>query len=386
MHLIVVKTVTYHLKLRVEIDDASFTVTDNGVGLSPLIIKKSLNYLERVSDKALYVSPTRGQMGNALKVIWATPYVLDGTKGVVEVWSKDKYHLIEVSLDRISQKPKLEHTKKSGNVKNGTKIKIHLPDLTSLKTEKPSVFYNDTLTAQGLIEAYNIFNPHTTFHYDGKTYEATNKDWKKWKSDDATSPHWYNTETLRNLIAGYIKKENEGSTPKTVREFVSEFRGLSSTSKQKRVTDGFSGVFLHDLVKNMDIDLGFVENLLERMQAESKPVQPQILGIIGEEHIKKCLTELGYIEESLTYARRKGIGGGLPFLFEFASGVKENEEEGRRIITGMNWSPTLNIPANEILDAIAKMRFDIHDPVVVVIHLVKPRFEFTDKGKTRISL
>lgn len=55
----------------IETDDKSFTVTDNGVGLSSQIIKKSQNYLKRVSDKTYYVSPTRGQMGNALKVIWA---------------------------------------------------------------------------------------------------------------------------------------------------------------------------------------------------------------------------------------------------------------------------------------------------------------------------
>ena len=39
-------------------------------------LERSLDYLVRVSDKAHYVSPSRGQLGNALKCVWAAPYVM----------------------------------------------------------------------------------------------------------------------------------------------------------------------------------------------------------------------------------------------------------------------------------------------------------------------
>ena len=59
------------------------SVADNGPGISPKTIKKSLDYLIRISDKQFYVSPTRGQMGNALKAIYAAPYVALGKSKVI---------------------------------------------------------------------------------------------------------------------------------------------------------------------------------------------------------------------------------------------------------------------------------------------------------------
>ena len=375
-------------KIEIEINDNSFTVTDNGTGLSSQVIKKSQDYLKRVSDKAYYVSPTRGQMGNALKVIYAAPYVLNGEYGKVEIWSKGLHHTVEISLDRISQKPILQHSKQKCVVKNGTKIKIYIPNSASLKSSETADFYNPPMTAMELIGSYAAFNPHATFHYDDKTWEATNKKWKKWRSDTPTSPHWYSSETMRNLIAAYIKKENDGGRVMTVREFVSEFKGLSSTIKQKQVTEGFSGIYLHDLVKDNDIDMEFVASLLTRMQEKSKPVKPHVMGVIGEEHLKKQILSFGCTEDSFNYARRKGDDG-LPFVMEFAFGVMKEEEANiwkRRIITGLNWSPALQTPAHEIDESIGKMRIDDHDPVILIVHMVKPRFDFTDKGKTRVSL
>src|SRR5690606_8006700 len=64
--------------------DDTITVTDNGPGIPAETIARSLDYMVRVSNKAYYVSPTRGAMGNALKVIWAAPFVATG-QGTVEI-------------------------------------------------------------------------------------------------------------------------------------------------------------------------------------------------------------------------------------------------------------------------------------------------------------
>jgi nitrogen fixation/metabolism regulation signal transduction histidine kinase len=63
----------------------TISVADNGPGLPWETLKGSLDYLVRVSDKSSYVSPTRGQLGNALKCIWAAAFVADGTRGRVDV-------------------------------------------------------------------------------------------------------------------------------------------------------------------------------------------------------------------------------------------------------------------------------------------------------------
>jgi hypothetical protein len=44
------------------------------------------------------------------------------------------------------------------------------------------------------------------------------------------------------------------------------------------------------------------------------------------------------------------------------------------------------MPISESSSLIQKMRIDPHDPVTVVLHIARPRFEFTDHGKTRLQL
>src|SRR5438876_9361786 len=52
--------------IRITIEDDAFSVQDNGPGLPVDTLQRSLEYDVRVSDKAYYVSPTRGRLGNAL--------------------------------------------------------------------------------------------------------------------------------------------------------------------------------------------------------------------------------------------------------------------------------------------------------------------------------
>lgn len=54
--------------IHAEMGNDALVVSDNGPGLPLAVLKKSLDYAVRVSDKTGYVSPSRGQQGNALKV------------------------------------------------------------------------------------------------------------------------------------------------------------------------------------------------------------------------------------------------------------------------------------------------------------------------------
>src|SRR5262249_25260862 len=62
-------------------------VQDNGPGVPAAVVKRSTDYAVRVSDKMYYVSPTRGQQGNAFKCLWAAPLVATGERGLVEVFT-----------------------------------------------------------------------------------------------------------------------------------------------------------------------------------------------------------------------------------------------------------------------------------------------------------
>lgn len=129
--------------VEVTIDDDGFSVQDNGPGLPAETLERSLDYLKRVSDKTFYVSPTRGQLGNALKTVWAAPFVADGEQGLVEVWSQGVYHIIEVAIDRIAQRPVIEHNREESDVvKNGTLMRVNWKNSLSPKTKlklKPQV-------------------------------------------------------------------------------------------------------------------------------------------------------------------------------------------------------------------------------------------------------
>ena len=373
--------------ITVDVGTDGFSVRDNGPGIPAETLARSLDYMKRVSDKTFYVSPTRGQMGNALKTVWAAPFVADGERGHVDVWSQGLHHIIEIAVDRIAQKPAIEYdTQESDFVKNGTFVKIGWAESACLLRSRMDDFYNPIPTARDLVEGYAAFNPHATFRLGDVTFEATTPEWPKWKPDDPTSAHWYTAETLRDLIAAYVAGESENGHGRTVREFVSEFKGLSSTKKQKEVTADLSGMYLHDLVNGGDIDMRIVRTLLVSMREKSRAPKAPKLGVIEQEHLKNWMVRYaGVAEESVRYARRTGEND-LPHIVEVAFGVSASDIAERRVVTGLNWSPTLKIPTLVLEGLLGEMRVDTHDPITIVVHLARPRFNFVDRGKTRLDL
>jgi DNA topoisomerase VI subunit B len=125
--------------IKVEWQKDFFSVEDNGPGIPPEILETSLDYSKRVSDKINCISPSRGALGNAWKSIWAAPMVADGERGHIEVISRGIHHKVEVSLDRIGQKPNKVHEQKKCIVRNGTFVKIHYPDLLAWKMRKVEI-------------------------------------------------------------------------------------------------------------------------------------------------------------------------------------------------------------------------------------------------------
>ena len=115
--------------LEVHVDAHGLSVQDNGPGIPTRTIDASLDYLVRASDKAFYVSPTRGQLGNALKCLWAAPFVVDGERSVIEVSADSIRHRIEVCLDRIAGKTRVQRIPEPSLVKTGTLIRMPWPNV-----------------------------------------------------------------------------------------------------------------------------------------------------------------------------------------------------------------------------------------------------------------
>ena len=220
--------------ITVSITENALTVGDNGPGIPGSVIEDVLDYSVRASSKDAYISPTRGAQGNALKTVLAIPYVLSGCEhGEVTITSQGQRHRVSVTVDRIAQRPEIRSEIEDGVVRNGTEITLTWPDSAC----------SDLVAAKGQIlqmaEAYALFNPHASFTLpDLAQLARSTTTCAKWIASEPTSAHWYTADQLRGLMAAYISAEPDGGRARTVREFVSEFRGLSATRKQKAILAG----------------------------------------------------------------------------------------------------------------------------------------------------
>jgi len=227
---------------------------------------------------------------------------------------------------------------------------------------------------------------------DQTTIEATDPDWLKWKPSDPTSAHWYTPQHLDRLTAGYIADDADHGRERTVRELVSEFRGLSGSAKQKKVLEatGLARAPLSSLVVNGAVDAGHVGRLLAAMQDNTKPVKPAALGIIGKDPFRQRFEAAGCEMESFEYRKVTDTTDGVPWVVETAFGWCP-EAESRRLITGVNWSPGIINPFRELgsfgqsLDAVlSQQRVNRDEPIIMVLHMACPRVEYTDRGKSAV--
>jgi DNA topoisomerase VI subunit B len=70
------------------------TVSDNGPGIPPEVVRRILDYDTRTSDKAQYRSTTRGTQGNALKAVIGIPHAL-GSKAPIIIESCGVRHEVK---------------------------------------------------------------------------------------------------------------------------------------------------------------------------------------------------------------------------------------------------------------------------------------------------
>lgn len=388
--------------ISIELQPDSVSVADNGPGLPASILEKSLDYLTRTSDKAFYVSPSRGQLGNALKCLWAAAYVASGENqfGIVDVETGGTCYRIEVNCDRIAQQPQIELKRSPSSVKSGTKITLHWQEIASYLDGTYSFdFYQSPyagdgvlLSLENLIVRYAAMNPHAGFRLQPiesapLVFQPIAPTWKKWKTDTPTSSHWYRLDDLVNLIAGYLQADQQTATRRTLRDFIGEFHGLSGSQAKKDVLEAIDGqgVHLDQLVKDGEIDRGRVGDLLDAMQERSKPVKPKALGIIGKTSFQS-LVEQRLGAGAFQYRKKEGVVEGLPYVIEVCFGVLSVPDWASLIWTGLNWSPVLKIPFPELPSLLNRCRVESRDPVVVFVHLACPRLNYTERGKGAIQL
>lgn len=365
-------------------------VTDNGPGITTETIDGIIDYSVRVSSREAYPSPSRGRQGNGMKTLIAMGYVIDGNLGETVIEARGIAHRIQFRTDAIRQEPRVNCHRGPSTVKNGTRVRVHLP-VTACG------LLDDTDRFLPFVRTFTALNPHLAVSLDlnGERVietQPTNPNWQKWRPSDPIPTHWHTPETLHRYAGACINADRErGARVRSVRDFVAGFRGLSGTAKQKAVLDEI-GLFrapLDDLFTDNRVDQAAIASLLTAMQRNSNPVKPQALGTIRKEHFHRVLIEgNGGHPASFKYHRIIDTDrAGLPFVVEAAFAAGDAAQ-----IAGLNWSagivnPFRSLSAWQSLDGIlAQQHVYNSDRVALAIHLACPVIQFTDRRKSRAAL
>jgi DNA topoisomerase VI subunit B len=389
--------------ISIDVMGDKIVIEDNGHGIPAKVIDGVLDYSVRVSSREAYCSPTRGQQGNALKTILPMAYVLnehlgEDASGTTFIESRGIAHRIEFAVYHIRQEPLIARTTERSFITSGTRITVTLPaykrgDYTSdlLESAKPDFLR--------LAESYAWLNPHLTLRvtWNGECkidIKTSNPTWTKWLPSWPTSAHWYDESRLRRYMAAHVAHRRK----MTVREFIGEFDGMTSTAKQKKILAeiGASHVSLHEFFGLKKANTGNIAKLLAALKKHTKPVKPAALGIIGKEHLFSMMEASGGDPKTFTYNRSTGETDGIPRVVEFAFGIHRDGLSAasgprRKITTGVNFSPgiknrfrQLGHGGESLDDILANVRANTAQPVIAVLHLACPRVAYTDRGKSAI--
>jgi hypothetical protein len=134
-----------------------------------------------------------------------------------------------------------------------------------------------------------------------------------------------------------------------------------------------------------------IGRLLNACREHTKEVKPEDLGLLGKDHLRAVCLAAGAAEAGFCY--RKALGktdAGLPYAIEVAFGYCPDEAY-RQLVTGVNSSPGIENPFRQIgyntFSGLLDRRYVRHgEPVIFILHYTCPRVDYTDRGKSAISL
>ena len=328
-------------------------IEDNGPGIPPATVAGIIDYDVRASSKEAVISPTRGRQGNALKTVLPMPYVLGG-EGKGETWieARGVRHRILFSVNQIKQEPIVQDMRTPSKITTGTRVTVFWPKDNGI----------DAAEIADLLTQFVWCNPHLTLVLakNGKTllrHHATNPDWAKYRSCDATSAHWYTLEQFERYAGALIEHDREIRITKskstrrnfTLREFIAQFRGMSAHEKQKLISRKLGALHMslyRFFGSESEVNHRSMEKLLRLVQKHTRPVRPELLGIIGEEHLRSLCKSAGGEPQSFKYFLSAGQDAkGVPYVVEIATcpfkrWVDGKQEQNKAVD---HWSP-ISVP------------------------------------------
>ena len=293
--------------IKISTTDDTITVSDNGPGIPASTVEKSLDYLSRTSSNNLWISPTRGQLGNALKCLYAAGYVANGN-GLVVITAQGIRHTITVGFDEIQQEPTLCHDTETVEASQGTSVQFQ--------------WTGDDNKGWVELQAWRIglFNPHAWIESNGKTLAGplTDRDlrFSKWKPDARIPVSWFYRHQFKALLCAHINASPE----MYVRDFIKLFAGMSSTWAQAAVLDDLrlQRTSIKDgFTRDGEVHDDLVETLHDAVGAYSgEPPKAKRLGTIGKGVLERLEQLLDVRPDSGAYAKVAIEDDCRPFVAE----------------------------------------------------------------------
>jgi hypothetical protein len=287
---------------------------------------------------------SRGSLGNALKVVSGAPIAL------AEKFQQSKPEtLLTISTQEGSFKvTRPERLADSDPIVEPTGGKSSKTEITLSVHYRPSKEHYDlgVYTRFLLVPGYFLFNPWVKFdfsatrnevdvRYESNALEPTHK-------LKRPSIHWYSLADLESLVRELAESiHREG--PLTVRNLVSDFRGLSAPESQITVLQSAEVEDISLLDLNGDHEK--IQRLYLAMKSTTTPPPADLLEYLGKERICKTLNEIfpGEPLEQFFYEKsRKTVtidDYQVPYVIEVAVA----KLQGSRLYQfyGLNYSPFL---------------------------------------------
>lgn len=252
------------------VDGNSFRVTDDGPGIDPDWLQEYFSINRPMISSKLLRMPTRGALGNGLRVV--TGAVI-ATGGSITVTTRGRVYKIRPQDDGTSQKQLI-----GSDAHMGTSILIRL----GMSIDEDTLFWGK-LAIQ--------------FSREGSMFKGQ------------SSPFWYTSEAFYELV---------NSANMTLETFVNLFCGSKKASEILEQMSGFT-----DAVSTSEFDFREAEYLLGLLREKLKAPAAKALGEVGDpfsdvEHCKKTG------EITIRSARGK-YRAEIPIVVEAWVGIKKGD-------------------------------------------------------------
>ena len=180
--------------------------------------------------------------------------------------------------------------------------------------------------------------------------------WTKYRACDATSAHWYALEQFERY-AGAMIAAIHAITKVTVREFAAQFRGMSATEQKQILHEvGASHLSLHRFFGSETAGQSSADGEAAVAVAAAHP--PGAPGIARRDRRgafpRLCISVGGEPKSFKYFISPEHDADGRPYVIEIATcaykkWVAGKEEKRRRyLVTGVNFSATLENPFNTL--------------------------------------